>query len=551
MLKVGILSKTPNLLDDWELMIMHYLLKSDYINLAVIFIDGRVGLENPNNQIIKVWKSVKNQNFFSKLCFRLQLKIEKFIFNTKSFRLRNQIIEKLNKRPFVKLNPKRNGFFDDFPNHDLEIIKNYKLDIILRHEFNIIRGEILKIPKFGIWSFHHADNRVNRGRPPAFWEIFLKQKTIGTTLQKLTNELDGGFVIDRSNYNLHWSVYKSQKIIMENSVALIIKNLRLLNSGEFNIEKSQPYKRKIFKIPSTDIILNYCFRFYTKIIKKFIAKISFFLFGVRPNCWCLFIGDGNFFDAKLNEISPIIPPKNEFWADPFIFKYRERNYIFFENYNYKKKIAKISCGIVSKNKITDVGDALVRDYHLSFPFIFSQKNQIFMIPETMSNNRLEIYKCQKFPNKWDLFATAFDGENVVDPVIFTDKNKKMWLFLNKKNGENGSCNSDLYIYQVDSIKLNKITAHKKNPVITNSLIGRNGGRIFEYENEFYRPSQSNYDGVYGKSLNISKIVSLSLNDYKEKLIRNINPDFKKNLISVHHMDQSSDIFVYDAAFEKI
>ena len=33
MLKVGILSKTPNLLDDWELMIMHYLLKSDYINL--------------------------------------------------------------------------------------------------------------------------------------------------------------------------------------------------------------------------------------------------------------------------------------------------------------------------------------------------------------------------------------------------------------------------------------------------------------------------------------------------------------------------------------
>ena len=99
--------------------------------------------------------------------------------------------------------------------------------------------------------------------------------------------------------------------------------------------------------------------------------------------------------------------------------------------------------------------------------------------------------------------------------------------------------------------MNKITAHKKNPVITNSLIGRNGGRIFEYENEFYRPSQSNYDGVYGKSLNISKIVSLSLNDYKEKLIRNINPDFKKNLISVHHMDQSSDIFVYDAAFEKI
>ena len=95
-----------------------------------------------------------------------------------------------------------------FNESDSKKIQSYKLDIILRHHFNIIRGGILKSSKHGIWSFHHADNSINRGSPAAFWEILLNQPSVGVTLQQLTPELDGGLVIDKEFYNTHWSLQK-------------------------------------------------------------------------------------------------------------------------------------------------------------------------------------------------------------------------------------------------------------------------------------------------------------------------------------------------------
>ena len=108
------------------------------------------------------------------------------------------------------LSPKRKGFLDIFSDEESDLISNYKLDIILRHEFNIIRGKILQSAKHGIWSFHHGDNDINRGGPSCFWEIILNQKYIGVTLQKLTPELDGGYIIDKGYYNKHWSWIKSE-----------------------------------------------------------------------------------------------------------------------------------------------------------------------------------------------------------------------------------------------------------------------------------------------------------------------------------------------------
>ena len=54
---------------------------------------------------------------------------------------------------------------------DIETIKAYNLDFILRFGFNIIRGEILEAAKYGIWSYHHDDEQKYRGGPPGFWEI--------------------------------------------------------------------------------------------------------------------------------------------------------------------------------------------------------------------------------------------------------------------------------------------------------------------------------------------------------------------------------------------
>lgn len=88
----------------------------------------------------------------------------------------------------------RGGY--DF-SQDLEQIKSYRLDFILRFGFGIIRGDILNLPKYGIWSFHQSDEQKYRGRPAAFWEIYHADPKTGAVLQKLTERLDGGVILKK------------------------------------------------------------------------------------------------------------------------------------------------------------------------------------------------------------------------------------------------------------------------------------------------------------------------------------------------------------------
>src|SRR2546427_6485060 len=52
-------------------------------------------------------------------------------------------------------------------------------------------------------SYHHGDNRVNRGGPPGYWEVMESSPVTGTMLQVLTEDLDGGRVLYRSYSSTH------------------------------------------------------------------------------------------------------------------------------------------------------------------------------------------------------------------------------------------------------------------------------------------------------------------------------------------------------------
>ena len=93
----------------------------------------------------------------------------------------------------------------------------------------------------------------------------------------------------------------------------------------------------------------------------------------------------------------------------------------------------------------------------------------------------------------------------------------------------------IYIYKIDSLKFDNIYSHKLNPVITDSKRARNAGPIFSFQNKLFRPSQVNVNGQYGAGLNINQITSLSLNDYKERIVKTHIPDFDKNINGLHHL----------------
>ena len=549
-MRIGLLIKENKEIRNYEFRIIEYIKNIRDFELVLLIKDGRPNNTETKSVVSKFSRIFKKKNLIGQLIFSFQVYLEKsFLFKTKFTVNRYELIEYLDTIPKLYLDPKKKGNLDVFNKEQAQQVKSYNLDVLLRFEFGIIQGEILTTPKYGIWSFHHGDNSINRGGPAGFWEIVLKQPAIGVTLQQLTPEIDGGNVIDKAFYSMHWSYFKTNSMTKENSVNLLIKNLKKLNDGKFYPKKSLVYSNIIYVTPKIGATLKYIISFY----KKFIAKIFERLlsnFGIRYSCWTLYIGKGDFLHTSLFKLMPVKLPKNEFWADPFLFKYQKEVYVFFENYSYKTKLGKISCGRIDNNKIVEVQDVLDLEYHLSFPFIFQESGDIYMMPETSQNKRLEIYKCVEFPTKWELFKTAFEGEIIKDAFFFDDKLSQKWLFLNKSSGPNTEVNSELFVYKVDSIQLNSIQPHKQNPVLIDARIARNGGSIFNLNGNIYRPSQNNTFGIYGRALNINKIEELSIDSYKEKKIITVEPSFRKGLERMHHLHQLDDIFIIDAAYKK-
>ena len=68
---------------------------------------------------------------------------------------------------------------------DLSLIDCCELDCIIRCGSGIIRGRLLDITEFGVISFHHGDNRKNRGGPTGFWEVINNDPSSEFIIQKL------------------------------------------------------------------------------------------------------------------------------------------------------------------------------------------------------------------------------------------------------------------------------------------------------------------------------------------------------------------------------
>jgi hypothetical protein len=530
---IGILIREFQTLENWELRIIDYIKKDLNFELALLVMDGQIP---------------KNVSKYSPINFlwNMQVTFEKsrYLKHKKTVN-KDQIITYLKTIPKLILKDNTSVF----SKVDVEKIKKYNLDILLKLDFTNPSGDIINAAKNGIWYLSHNDFKKGISMPSGFLEVLQKDSIVNVSLLQLTENRNRKNLIDTANFNRHkFSYVETNFNVIESSVSLLIKNFQKLDKGnELEFKERDISFIENFKTPSITQLFQYQSNYFLNFGKGFIKRLLS-KFGGHEASWTLFIGKGNFLDADLTKIISVNKPKNEFWADPFLFAFQKEYYIFFEKFPYSTARGILACGKVKGNDLIEVMDVLDLEYHLSYPFIFEEEGEIYLMPETNANNRLEIYKCVQFPNKWELFRTAFEGERIADSFFYTDNLKQKWLFLNKACTANTSLDNELYIYKVDSINLNKIEPHRQNPIHIDSQIARNGGAIFDYHNKKYRPSQRNTDGIYGKALNINQIEKLTLDEYYEKAVRIIEPNFQEGLKSIHHLHQIDNMFVFDASF---
>ena len=258
--------------------------------------------------------------------------------------------------------------------------------------------------------------------------------------------------------------------------------------------------------------------------------------------------EDKFGQKSLKNFQKIIPPKDRFWADPFIVFKNNTYYIFFEEYIFHQNKGHIAYFIIDKNeKNTKVTKILEQPFHLSYPFIFEYENELYMIPETQEKRSIQLYKCIDFPEKWEFQKNLLTNIDAVDSTIFNYKNK-WWMFSGVKNNEKCDWN-DLHIFYTDNPICDNWVPHPMNPITTDIKNSRPAGNIFLENDIIFRPGQISSSEEYGKGIAINRVSILNDKNYEEEIVDKIE-SWDKNVLGVHTLNRVNGLTVLDAKWKR-
>ena len=450
--------------------------------------------------------------------------------------------------PVMDVVPEEKGVSDIIGANDIEAIRAARLDVLVRLGFRILRGEILNVARFGVWSYHHGDNERYRGGPPCFWEVMEGDPITGTILQRLTESLDDGEVLYRS-----WgatnvlSVARSSPQIYWKSAEFLARALRNAQLGiqpDRPAKEPSPYGQRLYVAPTNSemaaSLARLAFRRTRAKVQSSVTVEQWFLAyrytGGMPD-------ENREPDLSPFRFRPIYPPNDRFWADPFLFRSSGATYVVFEDYAYAANRGVIS--VMEMGPQGPVGSAQVimsRDYHLSYPFVFDWRGSTFMIPESADAKRVELYRLTRAPHEWTLEAVLLDGLALADCTL-CEIGDRWWMFANTAD-EGASFWDELHLFHAPS-PLGPWTAHRLNPVVSDVRTARPAGTLFQHGGVWYRPSQDSARG-YGSATNIQRIVRLTPDDYEEVTVGKLLPEWQPGLTGVHTVNALGGLTMIDA-----
>ncbi len=454
----------------------------------------------------------------------------------KKYNLQELIRETLLLDPIVS----SSGLSYRFAAADINRIRSLGLDVLIRCGGGILRGDILSSSRLGVVSFHHADNRINRGVPAGFWEVYNRQSTTGFTLQRLSEELDGGEVLLRGHFPTRHYYLLNQAALYEKSnhyLKLILGRIASLGRLPPPIP-SIPYSQRLFRQPTARQSLAYLGRSLGSMAAKKIRKIA-----GRDEKWQVSFLRSGWRNAVLRRGINIPNPPGGYLADPFVISRNGRDYCFVEDYDYSARRGRISVYEIGAGGAERLGIVLDEPFHLSFPYLFEYQGDLLMCPESSANRDVRLYRCVDFPLVWKLEATIMSDSSAVDSMLF-ERAGKWWLLTNVDPTNSGEYCSALFAYSANSPLSTSWRPHAQNPVVLDASCARNAGLLFE-DGKVFRVSQRQGFDRYGEGCQINEIVELTDDTYEETCIAKIEPSFGDRVLATHHFHSRDDVTVFD------
>lgn len=518
----------------WEYSAIQRIVNESAGEFKLVILNGRAG---------KSRKITKNASIYS-----IFNKIDEKIFTKQPdpFSLQNSA-ELFFTVPILIVHPIQDRNISILTDADIKIIREYRLDILIKFGFENLQLETLNASKYGTWFYYHGDDRIMKGGPPGFWEVVENWSETGSALLSVGGRFSPSSVLFRSHFLTYpLSPARHRSYYFWATTSFLPRQISLLQRlgedkycqeiSKFNV--TLPRQIKKYEAPSNTLVILPITKIIIRLIKEFILRFFY------VNQWFLLFSLKKDASSNFREFSKLIPSKEKFWADPQIIRVNGKYYIFIEEFLYSK-----NKGHISVMELDEFGNwgapvkVLEKDYHLSYPFVFEWNGNFYMVPESHENKSIDLYECVEFPVIWKFKQCLMENVSAVDTTLI-HYSDKWWLFTAMAENEAAVPNFELFLFYADDLFSGKWQAHLQNPIISDIKSARPAGRVFKRNGKLFRPSQD-CSKAYGYGFDLNEIMVLTETEYRERKISSVKPNWDKRILATHTFANCENLTVID------
>lgn len=396
---------------------------------------------------------------------------------------------------------------------DVARIRAHDLDVVLRFGFNVLRGDVLRAARYGVWSFHHGDNTFIRGGPACFWEMRERHPFTGTMLQVLDDSIDAGFVLCKARFGTVFgnSVNHNRVSPYWGSRHFVIQKLwELHNHGwpwvREHAVAPEPYRgqRRMYTLPTNVEMAGW-------LAQDTLARIAVAPFGRRPTVrW----------SCAVRPAGPALPGQSPLAASSlrFVETRAGRNYrlpqlvrqgadtwLFVLDEPETGSGGRVSCGLLPANAGAVHLEPCEGTAHaIGGHQVIVHGEEHWLLAFDAGSQSIDLHRAERFPRRWTRVATIFEG---CAPDFQLLQHEGRWWFLPTLLEATGS-GAALLLLHSDRIE-GPWSVHQATPLAVDDRFARGGGPVFQFEGRLVRPAQDRTP-AHRSAVTFSEIVRLDV-----------------------------------------
>ena len=195
----------------------------------------------------------------------------------------------------------------------------------------------------------------------------------------------------------------------------------------------------------------------------------------------------------------VLPDDGErFYADPFPFEHQGRRFLFVEEFPFATAKGVIAVAELGADGSLDRPRIVLEEpHHLSYPQIFRQEDEIYMLPESSAAHELVLYRAAQFPDRWVRDTVLIANRNINDATLLQEGGQ-FWLIATERFGH-GSSSDKMVAYAASDLR-GPWQPHALNPIAIDHSAARPGGMFIRKGDQMLLPVQNgsaNYGGGLG------------------------------------------------------